>query len=236
MKCEKCNKEFETEQAKNQHYNAVHSEIKKEKEFHVSKVYIYGSLIIIILLASFFFFFSSSAKYTPLQDSDHILGNESAKVTLIEYSDFQCPFCKRLYDTAEKQIVDEYVETGKVRFIYRQYPLTQAHELSQKAAEASECASDQDKFWEYHDLLFENSPSLSPPQLKKYAQQLNLNMTSFDACLDSGSMTERVQNDIVLGNKVGVSSTPSSYINGKPVIGSQPFSTFKNIIDNELKK
>jgi protein-disulfide isomerase len=168
-------------------------------------------------------------------DDDPVLGNKNAKVTLIEFSDFQCPFCKRLNDDAIQQIKKDYVESGKVKLVFRDYPLG-FHPEAQKAAEAAECADDQGKFWEYHDLLFANQALLSITNYKAWAKQLGLNEAQFNTCLDSGKYASEVQKDFADGQAAGVSGTPTVFINGIRLVGAQPYSAFKQVIDAELAK
>ncbi len=164
---------------------------------------------------------------------DHVKGPANAKVTLIEYSDFQCPFCGRFLPTVQ-QIIKEY--GNKVRFVYRHFPLNSIHPMAQKAAEASECASEQGKFWEFHDLAFANQASLSLENLKVWATQLGLNAGKFNTCLDSGKYATRVQADLTEGEQKGVSGTPATFVNGQLVSGALPFEAMKQIIDQELAK
>lgn len=170
-----------------------------------------------------------------------VLGDDSAKVTVIEFSDFQCPFCKQWVDQTKDQFIKDYVDTGKVKFAYRQYPIPQLHPNAQKAAEASECANDQDKFWDYHDLLFETQnawANLPDPasQFSTYATQLGLDQGTFDSCMSSGKHTEAVTEDITAGSTAGVSGTPTFFINGISLVGAQPYDAFKTMIDQELSK
>ena len=163
-------------------------------------------------------------------DDDPMKGDENAPVTIVEFSDFQCPFCGKVEPTV-KQILDIY--KGKVKLVYRDFPLN-SHEFAQKAAEASECADEQDKFWEYHDKLFENQDALTIEDLKKYASGLELDTVKFNDCLDSGKYESEVQKDFEDGQKYGVSGTPAFFINGKLISGNQPFSVFQQIIEGEL--
>jgi len=169
------------------------------------------------------------------RDSAAIIG--SGKVELVEFSDFQCPFCQRFYNDAYKQIKAKYIDTNKVKFTYRHYPLS-FHQNAQKSAEASECANDQGKFFEYHDVLFENSDAdgngLNVTDLKRYAANLGLNTAQFNACLDSGEKADEVKKDFAEGQRLGVNGTPTLYVNGKPVIGAQPFSVFQEAIEEAL--
>ena len=172
-----------------------------------------------------------------------VLGNKDAKVTVVEFSDFQCPFCKRYFDDAHKQILDEYIKAGKISFYYRHYPLFSIHPNAQKAAEASECANEQGKFWDYHDLLFNNQDTWSAQTgddlsstFTDYAGQLGIDTTQFSTCLTTGKYQQAVQNDAAEGSKAQVSGTPTFFINGTRLVGSQPFDQFKTIIDAELNK
>ncbi|MFH1722232.1 MAG: thioredoxin domain-containing protein [Candidatus Altiarchaeota archaeon] len=161
------------------------------------------------------------------------IGNSDAPVTIIEYSDFQCPYCSRFITGAYAEIKKQYIDTGKVRLAFKHFPLG-FHENAQKAAEATECANDQGKFWQYHDKLFENQGSLDVDNLKKYAQDLGLDMRTFTSCLDSGKHEQAVKKDMADGTQAGVQGTPSFLINGKLVVGAQPFENFKTAIDQAL--
>ena len=170
------------------------------------------------------------------------IGKEDAKVSIIEFSDFQCPFCKAFFTDAYKQIKSEYIDTGKVKLYFRHYPLS-FHPNAQKASESSECANEQGKFWEYHDLLFTNQEKWSElaadeviNSFSSYATELNLDTNSFTSCVTSGKYADKVKEDLDAGTKTGVSGTPTFYINGKELVGALPFASFKTIIDEELKK
>lgn len=168
-------------------------------------------------------------------DDDPMKGDVNAPVTIVEFSDFECPFCARFYSQTLGQIESEYIDTGKVKLIFRDFPLS-FHQNAQKAAEAAECADDQGKFWEMHDAIFENQQSLSLSSLKQWAGQIGLDTVEFNSCLDSGKHAEEVQNDFKEGASYGISGTPGFFINGIPLIGAQPFSAFKEIIESELSK
>lgn len=168
-------------------------------------------------------------------DDDAVKGNSDAPVTIIEFSDYECPFCGRHFEQTYSQIVKEYVDTGKVKLVFRDFPLD-FHESAQKAAEAAECAGEQGKYWEMHDKLFENQNALDVDSLKQYAKDIGLNTANFDSCLDSGEMEDEVKEDMVDGQNYGVSGTPAFFINGRLLTGAQPFSAFKEIIDSELEK
>ncbi|MFA6049244.1 MAG: DsbA family protein [Candidatus Micrarchaeia archaeon] len=157
-------------------------------------------------------------------------GSENAKVTIVEFSDFQCPYCARAEGTMQ-QLLSDYA--GKIRLYYRQFPLP-FHENALAASEASECAGEQGKFWEYHDKLFENQGALDSANLKKYAGALGLDQKKFDTCLDTGAKKAQVVAETQEGENNGVSGTPAFFINGQLVSGAQPLSVFKQVIDAEL--
>lgn len=174
------------------------------------------------------------------------LGNKNAKVTIVEFADFQCPFCKQYFENTFAKIKKDYIDTGKVKYVYRHYPLTQIHKNAEISGVASECANDQGKFWEYHDILYKNSQSdgsgLDKDSLIKYANDLGLNKgtlgfgkNKFSQCLQGTDKLKIVQADQAEGVKAGVNGTPSFYINGVQLVGAQPYTAFKTVIDNALK-
>jgi len=165
-------------------------------------------------------------------DDDPMKGNPKAKVTIIEFSEFQCPFCKKARPTIAK-ILETYGD--KVRYVFRDFPLS-FHKYAPKAAEAANCARDQNKYWEYAEYLWDNNKDLSVDRLKEYAKTLGLKEAPFNECLDSGKYVAEIQKDIEDGEAVGVSGTPAYFINGKFLSGAQPFENFQEIIDKELKK
>jgi len=167
-----------------------------------------------------------------------IKGDKNAKVTIIEFADFQCPFCEKWFSDTGTQIIKNYVDTGKAKFAYRDYAFL--GQESTWAAEAAECANDQGKFWEMHDYLFshqgsENSGTFSKANLEKFAADLGLNTDQFNSCLESDKYAKAVAADLADGQKVGVSGTPATFVDGKIVVGAQPFSAFQTLIDQELK-
>lgn len=158
-------------------------------------------------------------------------GPANAPVTIVEFSDYQCPFCSRAEETVKK-VMEAY--KGKVRVVFRDYPLP-FHQQAQKAHEAANCAGDQNKYWEMHEKLFANQQALAVPQLKDHAKGLGLDQAKFDKCLDSGDKAKIVQDAKKAGDEVGVNGTPAFFINGRPLSGAVPFEKFKEIIDIELK-
>ncbi len=167
-------------------------------------------------------------------DDDPILGDPNAPVTMIEFSDFQCPFCARFWGQTLTQIKEKYIKTGKVKFVYRDFPISSIHSEAEKAAEAAECADEQGKFWEYHDLIFARQDSMSIANYKRWAAELKLDTASFNSCLDSGKYTEEVAKDFSDGQAAGVSGTPTFFINGRSVVGALPFEQFKTVLDKVL--
>jgi protein-disulfide isomerase len=157
-------------------------------------------------------------------------GPNDAKVTIVEFSDFQCPFCGRAHDTVE-EVMKAYA--GKVRLVFRNFPL-EFHPYAAKAAEAAMCANDQQKFWEYYDVLFANQQKLELPQLKEHAGAVGLDVGKFSECLDSGKQTVAVREDQAAGARVGVNGTPAFFINGVMLSGAQSLDEFKRVIDQEL--
>ena len=168
-----------------------------------------------------------------VESTDPTLGRASAPVTLIEFSDFQCPFCQRVEPTL-KRLRETYGD--KLRIVWKDFPLTQIHPQAFKAGEAAHCAGDQSKFWEYHDRLFANQQLLQVDDLKKHASELGLDAAAFGSCLDTSKYGERVRNGVAEGTRLGVNSTPTIYINGRMLSGAQPYETFVSVIDEELSR
>jgi len=160
-------------------------------------------------------------------------GPTDASVTIVEFSDFECPFCGGLYPTL-KEIETKYKD--KIRIVYRQFPLTSIHPHAQKAAEAALCANDQGKFWQMHDAMFTDQKNLEVADLKSKAEKLSLNTTTFNSCLDSSKHAGEIRNEILEGAKVGVSGTPAMFINGRFLSGNQPYDDIAKIIDDELTR
>lgn len=167
------------------------------------------------------------------------LGNKDAKVSVIEFADFQCPFCERYYTQVEKDLIKNYVNAGKVKYYFRNFAFL--GQESTWAAEGASCANEQNKFWEFHDYLYshqgqENSGAFSKDNLKKFAASLNLNTDQFNQCLDSDKYKAQVDQDTNEGKTAGVNGTPTVYVNGTMIVGAQPYSAFQQAIDAELTK
>ena len=162
------------------------------------------------------------------------IGPESAPVTLVEFSDFQCPYCRAAAPTL-RQVVSKYGD--KVHIVYRQYPIPSLHPFALKAAEASLCANEQGKFWPLHDRMFDDQTKLGVSDLKQQARELGMDGKKFDACLDAGKYVEQVQNDMKEGQRSGVTGTPAIFLNGRVVEGgSVPFPVLQALIDKELAR
>ena len=165
--------------------------------------------------------------------NDNVRGNFNAPITLVEYSDFECPYCGKIYPTF-KQLLNDY--PNQVRLVYKHFPLS-FHPNAQKAAEAAECASEQGKFWEYHDKLFDKQANgFSVANFKQWADDLNLNTNKFNDCLDTGKYTSKVQADEADGQNRGVNGTPATFVNGQLISGAVPYESFKSVIDQLLTK
>lgn len=169
-------------------------------------------------------------------DKDPVKGEENAPVTIVEFSDFECSYCGRFYTQTLGLIEEEYIETGKVKFVYKDFPLTSIHSNAQKAAEAGECADEQGKFWEMHDKLFEEGVKGGVETFKEYAEEIGLNTEKFNECIDSGKMAEEVAEDLQEGQAAGIRGTPGFIVNGQLISGAQPFSAFKQVIETELSE
>ena len=175
---------------------------------------------------------------TVLAKTRHFKGDPNAPVTIIEFADFQCPYCGRFFAETKPQIDEQYMQSGKVRFAYFNFAFLGPE--SNWAAEAAECAADQDKFWEYHDKLYdsqsgENQGAFNKANLKKFAEELGLDTSAFNECLDSGKYTQLIQDESSMASSIGVRSTPTFLINGQAVVGAQPFEIFQQTIDSLLK-
>src|SRR6202050_3162603 len=157
------------------------------------------------------------------------LGPASAPVTIVEFSDFQCPFCGRAEPTL-KQVREKYGD--KVRLVYMDFPLS-IHDHSIDAASAGRCAGEQGKFWEFHDAMFADQSKLKPDDLKADAKKLGLDTAKFDQCFDSGKFKPAIESDMAQGHDLGIDGTPAFYVNGRPLSGAQPFQRFQETIDEE---
>jgi protein-disulfide isomerase len=165
------------------------------------------------------------------------LGDPGAPITLIEFADYQCPYCKRYHDAINPALLKQYVDSGKINFVYKHSAFL--GQESVWAAQAAECAADQGKFWEYHDLLYakqngENVGLFTKDNLIAYAKEIDLDSAQFDPCLQNDETLPRVAVDTQEGRQVGVTGTPTFFINGKPLVGAQPLQVFQDQINTLL--
>jgi len=158
-------------------------------------------------------------------------GPADAPITLVEYGDFHCPFCKRVQPTLTA-VLAKY--GPKIRMVYKDFPLDNLHPQARAAAEAARCAGEQGKFWEFHDKIYAGDPDATAPTMQLYAQQVGLDAAKFEACRSTRKFQSQVQADGVEGTKLGVSGTPGFFINGRFLSGAQPIEAFAKIIDEEL--
>lgn len=169
-----------------------------------------------------------------------ILGNKNAKVTIIEFADFRCPFCEQFFTNTEPQILKDYVDTGKVKFAFRNFAFL--GDPSVVAANASECANDQGKFWDFYNYLYKNQPAetdtsmYNTDTLTQAAVSLGMDDSKFRNCLDNKTDAAKATKDMTDGQAAGVSGTPTFFVNGVSLVGAQPYSAFKALIDQELAK
>lgn len=172
------------------------------------------------------------------------LGNADAPITIIEFSDYQCPFCKRHFTNTLSVLKTNYIDTGKVRYVFRDFPLDSIHPYARKAAEAAHCAGDQGKFWDMHDIMFNDQGVLMQDNLRGLAHNINLDVEAFNACLDGGKYAKTVETDVAAGSAAGVTGTPGFFIGKmKPdgtmmatlMTGAQPAATFSQVVDQLLE-
>lgn len=168
-------------------------------------------------------------------DDDATRGDEDAKVTIVEFSDYECPFCGRYFQQTYGQLKTDYIDTGKVRYVFRDFPLS-FHQNAMPAALAAECIKEKggdEAYWKMHDKMFENQESLGKDNLKAWAKEIGYDISS---CMDSEKYKSEIQKDMRDGQEYGVQGTPAFFINGKLISGAQPYSVFKQAIDAELAK
>jgi protein-disulfide isomerase len=160
-------------------------------------------------------------------------GSETAQVTIVKFEDFQCPYCKEVQANYQ-EVLKRY--DGKVRLVHKDLPLDQIHPQARQAAEAARCADDEGRFWEYHDKLYASSPNAAPEDLKSYAKDLGLKQDLFNKCLTSGKYKETIQKDVIEGARLGLTGTPTFFINGRELSGAQSVEVISQIIDEELSR
>jgi protein-disulfide isomerase len=177
-------------------------------------------------------------------DDDFVMGSPEAKVAIVEFSDFQCPYCLRFHNNTLPQLRENYIDTGKVRYIFRDFPLTQIHSGAVQAAIAANCSGAQGKYWEMHHDLFINQRHFGPELFNELAESLQLDMEAFQACMEDPEQIKEVEKDLADGQSVGVRGTPyyligrvegNRLVDIKPLSGAQPYPAFAQIIDSLLE-
>jgi protein-disulfide isomerase len=171
-------------------------------------------------------------RYTVTDGGNPAIGPDDAPVTIIEFSDYQCPYCKLWYDQVYQRLMKEYA--GRIRFVYRDFPLEGIHPDAGPAAQAANCAGEQGHYYSFHDALFSDQYGLGEKAYQQYAADLGLDLTAFNTCLSEKRFASEVQADLQAGYDNDVTSTPTFFINGIIIVGAQPYSAFQQIIDQEL--
>jgi len=170
-------------------------------------------------------------RYEVPEDDDPSIGPPDAPITIIEFSDYECPYCKRWYNEVYLRMREEYA--NEVRVVFRDFPLYSIHPNAEPAAVAANCADQQGEYWEFHDRLFAGE-QLDETTYLQYAGELGLNLDEFEACLDSEEQVNEIRGDYEYASGLGVRSTPTFFLNGLPIVGAQPYEVFKQVIDQEL--
>lgn len=171
-------------------------------------------------------------RYSITEDDDPSFGPADAPITIIEFSDYQCPYCQKWHDQVWPKLQEAF--PGKIRLVYRDFPLYSIHSNAGPAAEAADCAGDQNKYWEYHDLLFSGQNELGPETYQLYASNLGLDINKFTECVESKKYEAEVNADYTYAAQLGIQSTPTFFVNGVALIGAQPFEVFQKLINQEL--
>lgn len=175
---------------------------------------------------------------TTIDDDDAFLGDKDAPITIVEFSDYECPFCKSFYTDTLPELKSEYIDTGKVKLVYRDFPLN-SHANALPAAIAAECAREQggdEVYFDFHDMIFTNSSRPTRDVLITYAGNVGVDVDKFTKCLDDEKYIDEVQADLSDGASLGVTGTPAFFVNGQLLEGAQPFEAFEQVIEQELKK
>lgn len=165
-------------------------------------------------------------------DDDPAIGTENAPITIVEFSDYQCPFCARWHQQVYPDLMKAY--EGKIKFVYRDFPLYSIHPQAEAAAIAANCAGDQNSYWLYHELLFNGGKDLGRETFIDYAGQIGIDSDAFTKCIDEERSKDEISKDYSYASSLGVSSTPTFFVNGIAVVGAQPIEVFKQVIDAEL--
>ena len=226
---------------------------KKEIVIKRSVLIVVAVIVIAVIAIAAFFYFSRPSTAEYIANYSAVLGSASATINVIEFSDYECPFCQAAEGVNEEimnslkqsdsswqapipNIINDYVNTGKVKLIFRNFPV---HPTSAQVALAASCAQEQSKYWEYHQMLFENYNALSDTDLKGYAANLGLDLNQFNQCLESKKYQSEIDKDLADGRALGVSGTPTFFIGNnetgyEKIVGAESYSAFKHIIDSKI--
>jgi len=175
---------------------------------------------------------TAPVRYTVTTDDDPYIGPMDAPVTIIMFSDYQCTFCQKWYLEVMQPLMQNY--EGKIRFVYRDFPLSTIHASATTTAEAANCAGDQGKYWDFFDAVFSGTDPLSDETIQQYATAISLDIDLFNQCLSTHKYQDEVEADFSYAAALGVQSTPTFFVNGIPVVGAQPYAVFKSLVDQEL--
>ena len=223
-RCEPCEKDFDSEESYKQHNLSKHVTTGGKARKPIKRGTLFGIAIVFIVILVASYIVLSKPSYIPLTpDRDNTKGSGSIQV--VEFSDFQCPVC-RAAEPEMRKILTQF--GNNISLTYKQFPIVDRHPYAFKSAEASECAADQGKFWEYHDKLFDND-GLDIKSLKGYAEDLGLNVQNFTKCLDSGVMGSRITKDMDSGQSKGIRGTPTFFVNGKMAEGVMNVDEFRQL-------
>lgn len=255
-----CGKEFFQEESLLQHQKDAHgidtsqklhqiaelrkSEIPKPRRdfFQIPKKYFLIFVAFVAVAAIFLLYTQSTGAATQNNDvqvdaSFLEIGDPNAPNVIEEFGDYECPFCARFHLNTFEQLKTDFIDTGKAIYIFKDFPIASTHINAQKASEAAHCAADQGKYLEYHDKLYQNSYSgdkwSNKPAInifKKYAADIGLDIEKFNKCLDSGEKADEIRANFEEGKRRGVSGTPSFFVNGKLVVGAQPYNVFRQML------
>jgi len=213
-------------------------EVKEEKpRIKISKTLLIVMLLLIVLISYIVYSSINKPVYTPKKTDQPIVGSPDA-LTIKSFSEFQCPYCADFYTKTYPELRSKYVNTGKVRFVFYEFPLEQIHPLAMKASEAARCAYEQDKYEDYAMLLYSRQSQWTkagPGKFKDYARELGLNIDEFSKCLDSGAMKDIIKKEMEEGMRLQVSGTPTFFINERRIVGARPFEDFDKVISEYLK-
>jgi protein-disulfide isomerase len=221
---------------------SLKKEVKKEVKEGRPRIKITKTLLVVMLLfltlISYFVYSSINRPvYTPKRMDRPIVGSPDAPITIKSFSEFQCPYCADFYTKTYPELKSKYVDAGKVKFVFYEFPIEELHPLSMRASEAARCAYEQDKYEDYAMLLYSRQSQWTkagPGKFKDYARELGLNMDEFSRCFDSGAMREIIKKEIEEGKQLQISGTPTFFINDRRIVGARPFEDFDKVISSFL--